>query len=398
MADLVQRKFNRLGANVANVIKKMFTLPSVGLPCSIIEQSKSAATYAWLQKFGLLRGVPICATKQELIGENKLGQQIIIRTSEEGNSEVTDNVTPSGRRWKVEGYLTLDFLVVMPTLLGLGPAVYTLKRFTESSVLLTLAKTYLEYLRKLRAPFYFTTADGNTVKVIMNTYTLTDVPEVANACAVTLDVKEYVVLETNGSTDKLNVPVVGLRCGMATALGGTVATMLTTSISTMSDYWNKAGNNKLDEDLTLRSILKKYGKVRGAQYETEFNYLKSLGVNSTVWEAFTKDKRKNYCVIDKPFSSYATIDDALTTSITFNGNTVDVTIRRRFTSRTFTLDEKGTVNGKAFTWNGVLHMNAIRHVISDFMLIPITPCAFDASCTDKQLVTAIQNMSFLVKY
>ncbi len=213
-------------SQLADTLKKMFTLPTLGMPVGILGEAVGAV----FDKFAGLIGIPICATKQTLIGKNKLGEQVIINTGEKGASAVTDNIVPMGREWKIEGYLNFDFIPT-PSVVVPSPTLYALKNLTERAIVLQLAMSYIEYLRTMRAPFYFNTYGGEKVEAVLADYSIVDVPEVENAKQITLDIKQYVVLQTGTSIDKLNVPLQGFKFNVASAVSGTVATAVTSSTS-----------------------------------------------------------------------------------------------------------------------------------------------------------------------
>lgn len=213
-------------SQLADTLKKMFTLPTLGMPVGILGQAVGAV----FDKFAGLVGIPICATKQTLIGKNKLGEQVIINTGEKGASAVTDNIVPMGREWKIEGYLNFDFIPTPPMIIGNSLMAANIKNLTERAILMQLATSYIEYLRTMRAPFYFNTLEGEKVEAVITDYSIVDVPEFENAKQITLDIKQYIVLQTGTSIDKLNIPLQGFKCNIASAVSGTVATAVTSGV------------------------------------------------------------------------------------------------------------------------------------------------------------------------
>lgn len=213
-------------SQLADTLKKMFTLPTLGMPVGILGQAVGAV----FDKFAGLIGIPICATKQTLIGKNKLGEQVIINTGEKGASAVTDNIVPMGREWKVEGYLSFDFIPTPPMIIGNSPMAASVKNLAERAILMQLATSYIEYLRTMRAPFYFHTLEGEKVEAVISDYSIIAVPEFENAKQITLDIKQYIVLQTGTSIDKLNVPLQGFKFNIASVVSGTVATAVTSGV------------------------------------------------------------------------------------------------------------------------------------------------------------------------
>lgn len=213
-------------SQLADTLKKMFTLPTLGMPVGILGQAVGTV----FDKFAGLIGIPICATKQTLIGKNKLGEQVIINTGEKGASAVTDNIVPMGREWKVEGYLSFDFIPTPPMIIGNSPMAASVKNLTERAILMQLATSYIEYLRTMRAPFYFHTLEGEKVEAVISDYSIVAIPEFENAKQITLDIKQYIVLQTGTSIDKLNVPLQGFKFNIASVVSGTVATAVTSGV------------------------------------------------------------------------------------------------------------------------------------------------------------------------
>lgn len=203
-------KNSSLGAN----IKSMFTLPTIGLPSALNVGSTSflnkfTAVQNILEVLGLSRGIPILASSQKEIGENSIGQQILIRSKELGTQPITDNIAPLPRTWLIQGYIG----VKQGENIGMNVA------FGNNSLILTLVqaiKDYFRYLRLLRAPFKFITKEGETVDVLMQMYDFSEEPISEYATKVELRLTEYVALALEDTSYSLfNSPGIGSVYGVA---------------------------------------------------------------------------------------------------------------------------------------------------------------------------------------
>lgn len=191
--------FSESLSEVSSNVKALFTLPTIGLPTQVSASFTKVLTA--LSAVGFARGIPIYASSQEEIGQNNIGDQIMLRDSELGAQVITDNIAPLPCEWKIQGYIK------SPEFLTAGN--YFLD--TNNSVIVTQAiKNYLRYLRTLRAPFRFITREGTVIDVLMQNYTLTDEPESEWATKIVLHLKEYIALGVNNNAYTIqNLPTLG---------------------------------------------------------------------------------------------------------------------------------------------------------------------------------------------
>lgn len=192
--------------DIASNAKALFSLPTIGLPSSILDELQ----VGWkrildvLSSVGLARGIPIYASQQQEIGQNNIGDQIMLRASELGTQVVTDNIAPLPRVWRIEGYIACPINVRQTS----NVDYYVL---SSNSILIVQAiKNYFRFLRTLRAPFHFITREGETIDVLMQNYTFTDVPESEWATRIDIEVKEYIALGVGQDAYHiLNMPSLG---------------------------------------------------------------------------------------------------------------------------------------------------------------------------------------------
>ena len=189
--------------DLASSAKALFSLPTIGLPVQVVASATArvATVLAALSSVGFARGIPIYASRQEEIGTNNIGDQILLRANELGTQTVTDNIVPLPRKWRIQGYIQVPYIVRTNN--------YYLD--TNNSILIVQAvKNYLRYLRTMRAPFHFIDREGIVTDVLMEEFTLTDEPESEWATKIDLQLKEYIALSV--AKDKysvLNLPSIG---------------------------------------------------------------------------------------------------------------------------------------------------------------------------------------------
>lgn len=203
-------KHSFLGEN----IKSMFTLPTIGLPSTLNVGSteflnKFTAIQNILEVLGLSRGIPILASSQQEVGENSIGQQILVRSKELGTQPITDNVAPMPRIWLIKGYIGVKQGENVGMNVAFGNNVLTL-------TLVQAIKDYFRYLRLLRAPFKFITKEGETIDVLMQMYNFEDEPISEYATKIELRLTEFVALSINETSySLLNAPGLGSMYGTA---------------------------------------------------------------------------------------------------------------------------------------------------------------------------------------
>lgn len=221
--------FNVQSSGFGQGVKDIFTLPTIGLPTAIaFSNVEFANVFKSVEKvmssLGLLRGIPIYASSQKEIGENNIGQQILIRANELGTQVVTDNIAPLPRTWEITGYIGKmknETLAQLPNNKNNGfvnALNYTIGMVdnVNTVLFLQLIKDYFRYLRILRAPFKFITREGTAVDVLMQNSTFEDEAISDYATKVTLRLTEYVALTIDGmSYDISNSPGLGSAYGVA---------------------------------------------------------------------------------------------------------------------------------------------------------------------------------------
>lgn len=224
--------FNLQQSDFGQGVNAMFTLPTIGLPTEIaFSNAEFSAKFKAVEKvmsaLGLLRGIPIYASSQKEIGENNIGQQILIRANEIGTQVITDNIAPLPRSWEITGYVGRMkhevFQFELPKenrkferfVQGVNSSIGAIDN-VNTVLFLQLIKDYFRYLRVLRAPFKFITREGTAVDVLMQSSTFEDEPISDYATKVTLRLTEYVALSINGTTyDVANTPGLGSAYGVS---------------------------------------------------------------------------------------------------------------------------------------------------------------------------------------
>lgn len=210
-----------------SLLHSLFTLPTIGLPVSNSD-SNASIVVSKLAKWGILRGIPIGANKCVCKGGVQLGSQIVLRSNAKGNDMVTDNATPMPRQWTLEGYLMTKLLT--PGVQQLSPILNATVNKMVLPTMIKFVKEYFEYLRKSRAPFYFSTLDSDVVPVLMEDYEFEDVSEVTNTTRVKLSLKEFIVLEIGSEgTEVSNTPKKGSIFGDSSRLGSFAGNVLARS-------------------------------------------------------------------------------------------------------------------------------------------------------------------------
>ena len=193
-------------ADIASNAKALFNLPTIGLPSNILDELQ----VGWkrildvLSSVGFARGIPIYASQQQEIGQNNIGDQIMLRASELGTQVVTDNIAPMPREWRIEGYISCPINVRQDS----STDYYVM---SSNTILIVQAiKNYFRFLRTLRAPFHFITKEGEVVDVLMQNYTFTDTPESEWATKIDIQIKEYIALGVGQDAYHiLNMPSLG---------------------------------------------------------------------------------------------------------------------------------------------------------------------------------------------
>lgn len=224
--------FNIQQSSFGQGVNSMFTLPTIGLPTEVAFSNAEFATkFKAVEKvmssLGLLRGIPIYASTQKEVGENNIGQQILIRANEIGTQVITDNIAPLPRSWEITGYVgrmkheVLQFALPKDNkkaeqfVQGVNSTIGAIDN-VNTVLYLQLIKDYFRYLRILRAPFKFITREGTAVDVLMQSSTFEDEPISEYATKVTLRLTEYVALSINGTTyDVSNYPGLGSAYGIS---------------------------------------------------------------------------------------------------------------------------------------------------------------------------------------
>lgn len=204
--------YNLQESSFGETVKSMFTLPTIGLPTAFSTgdasfMSKFEAVKSVLEPLGLVRGIPIYASSQEELGENNIGQQILIRSKEIGTQVVTDNISPLPRTWVIQGYIGKKLAGNEVAIPSHTSSIYAL-------TFLQAIKDYFRYLRILRAPFRFITREGAIIDVLMQNYRFIDEPESEYATRIEMRLMEYVALSIDGNTYSiLNTPGLGSAYG-----------------------------------------------------------------------------------------------------------------------------------------------------------------------------------------
>ena len=224
--------FNVQSSDFGQGVKDIFTLPTIGLPTAVaFSNAEFTTAFKSIEKImaslGLLRGIPIYASSQKEVGENNIGQQILIRANEIGTQVITDNIAPLPITWEIVGYIgkknnadSIHFKDPKNSnFQGFVNGVnYTIGMVDNLNTVLylQLLKDYFRYLRVLRAPFKFITREGTTVDVLMQNYIFEDEPISEYATKVTMRLVEYVALSIDGMSYNIaNTPGLGSAYGMA---------------------------------------------------------------------------------------------------------------------------------------------------------------------------------------
>lgn len=241
--------YNLQQSEFGSAVSSMFTLPTVGLPTELTKVSPEFATVfkkveKVLSSLGLLRGIPIYASSQKEIGENNIGQQVLIRANELGTQVITDNIAPLPRVWDITGYVGRKKYFQQLQIPTKDTEDNNLKNFVEginytvngvdnlnTAIYLNAIKDYFRYLRILRAPFNFITREGTTISVLMQNYTFEDEPISEFATKVTMRVMEYVALSIDGlSYNILNTPGLGSIYGVSAKYSTSASKVLGSSL------------------------------------------------------------------------------------------------------------------------------------------------------------------------
>jgi hypothetical protein len=122
-----------------------------------------------------------------------------------------------------------------------------------------------------------------------------------------------------------------------------------------------------------------------------------LGVTDKVLEVLTEDTTHDtQCVVEKPFAELTEAALAYVTTLTFGTNSVTLSLHKTFSDDEWWIDEKGSVNGKAYTNKVKVSLNTYLHFDSAFTYIIVSPYAYGK--TLKEQITCLANCSFMLRY
>lgn len=229
MNDFTKFVYSVQSSGFGQGIKDIFTLPTIGLPTAVaFSNAEFTTVFKSVEKvmssLGLLRGIPIYASSQKEVGENNIGQQVLIRANELGTQVVTDNIAPLPRTWEITGYIGKMKDSSIPQIPNrdnngfVRATNYTIGMIdnVNAVLFLQLIKDYFRYLRILRAPFKFITREGSAVDVLMQNSVFEDEPLSDYATKITLRLTEYVALSIDGMTYNIaNTPGLGSAYGVS---------------------------------------------------------------------------------------------------------------------------------------------------------------------------------------
>lgn len=186
-------------------------------------------------------GMPVYPDRYEESGGNEIGTQVLVggmdsslaMSQEVGAlTKIMDNVVVNPRTWKIHGYIGVN--VENSTGAGflssssvLGPLTSFVNSFGRDSLNLAIRK-YIKYVSDSRRPFKFTTADGETIPCLIQSYVLKEEPENLNWVDVDLVLQEFlfVGLTSNGQ----NVVIGGDPWG---SVGNTVKSLAKSALKTI---------------------------------------------------------------------------------------------------------------------------------------------------------------------
>ena len=275
---------------------------------------------------------------------------------------------------------------------------------SNNSILISQAiKNYLRYLRTLRAPFRFITREGDVIDVLIENFTLTDVPESEWATQIDLQLKEYIALGVNeGGYDVKNVPDLGSIFG-ASAQYATAGTKMVTKVlnlyldpnttSTESTSSSSSTSGSTSEDDTEVSL-------EDMTAEEEEQYLISLGASYSVLKDISLDSdHDNLALCKLPFSALQdSTDESVTVPVEFGGNTVNFTLHKELSDGSWWLDEKGTVKNVTVDTTQRFMLNSYKHRYDNWMYVIISPYSYSEDNPDVLKRQCIANCSLLIKY
>ena len=218
--------------SLSGVTRSLFTLPTIGLPVATIAEITKTVSRL-LISLGIPRGIPIFASKEQEVGENSIGKQILLRSGSVGTQWVTDNDSPQPRKWKVDGYLAHPHIFTRFNISG----ALSYQSLTIP-VILSQLKAYFRYLRNLREPFVFTTKEGEAVPVLMENYTFEELPDSEWATKISVTLVEYIALSaTEGTYDLLNAPSDDSIFGNGGIFTGCAAKTIATTVRAIKGFF-----------------------------------------------------------------------------------------------------------------------------------------------------------------
>lgn len=147
-------------------------------------------------------GMPVYPDKYEESGGTEIGTQVLVGGMDGSDAgavgaltKIMDNVVVRPRSWKIHGFIGLNLenqgvLRVGATFGGLPFITSFVRQFGRELLNLGI-KRYLRYVTEARRPFKFTTADGETIPALIQSYRVNEEADNLNWVDVDLDIMEF---------------------------------------------------------------------------------------------------------------------------------------------------------------------------------------------------------------
>lgn len=134
------------------------------------------------------------------------------------------------------------------------------------------------------------------------------------------------------------------------------------------------------------------------QEEEDIQYMKSLGVSGETLTSLSLLDKKNFGVIELPFSTVDSLKQSAEISTTIGDNTLTISLRKRLTDGVWFATETGTIAGEDFYHCAPVYLDTLRHCTKSFCIVFVSPYAFSEDMTEGVELSVIQNLSILAVY
>lgn len=132
--------------------------------------------------------------------------------------------------------------------------------------------------------------------------------------------------------------------------------------------------------------------------ETDLSYLQSLGATNGVLFSISEDTKDDFVVTELPFFELSqSLDTSFTVSVSFGGNSVNISIRKNLSDNEWWIVEEGSVSGESVNFVQRFTLNSFMHKYAPYTYVIVSPYEYNSD-DEKLARQCIANSSLLVKY